>query len=176
METKSPIYAQAKEFAEGVHAVYPDKWLAYNVGRRRAKEWPSQTSLLADLLLPPALAVVQLVRCWSQRAGDEELRVGPRQAGLRLAVHHRECFAESSRRAPSADLPFLLFSSPVFTQTPTSRTSLPRASRRLVLRASDLACRSIPTDVRFFFFSFATLGGHEGLRRPRAAARARDWL
>lgn len=31
METKSPIYAQAKEFAEGVHAVYPEKWLAYNV-------------------------------------------------------------------------------------------------------------------------------------------------
>lgn len=44
METKSPIYAQAKEFAEGVHAVYPDKWLAYNVSRRRAKEWPFQTT------------------------------------------------------------------------------------------------------------------------------------
>lgn len=31
METKSPIYAQAKEFAEGVHAVYPGHWLAYNL-------------------------------------------------------------------------------------------------------------------------------------------------
>lgn len=31
METKSPILAQAKEFAEGVHAVYPEKWLAYNL-------------------------------------------------------------------------------------------------------------------------------------------------
>ncbi|BGP54742.1 hypothetical protein JCM8202_003249 [Rhodotorula sphaerocarpa] len=31
METKSPIYEQAKEFADGVHAVYPDKWLAYNL-------------------------------------------------------------------------------------------------------------------------------------------------
>lgn len=36
METKSPIYEQAKEFADGVHAVYPDKWLAYNVGFGRA--------------------------------------------------------------------------------------------------------------------------------------------
>ena len=31
METKKPIYAQAKEFADGVHAVYPDQWLAYNL-------------------------------------------------------------------------------------------------------------------------------------------------
>lgn len=31
METKSPIMAQAKEFAEGVHAVYPEQWLAYNL-------------------------------------------------------------------------------------------------------------------------------------------------
>ncbi|GAA5892368.1 hypothetical protein JCM5296_003580 [Sporobolomyces johnsonii] len=31
METKSPILAQAKEFAAGVHAAFPDKWLAYNL-------------------------------------------------------------------------------------------------------------------------------------------------
>lgn len=31
METKSPILAQAKEFAHGVHAVYPKQWLAYNL-------------------------------------------------------------------------------------------------------------------------------------------------
>lgn len=31
METKKPIYAQAKEFAEGVHAAYPGHWLAYNL-------------------------------------------------------------------------------------------------------------------------------------------------
>ncbi|KAH9937736.1 isocitrate lyase [Amylocystis lapponica] len=31
METKSPILAQAKAFAEGVHAVYPEQWLAYNL-------------------------------------------------------------------------------------------------------------------------------------------------
>ena len=31
METKKPIYEQAKEFAEGVHAVYPGHWLAYNL-------------------------------------------------------------------------------------------------------------------------------------------------
>jgi isocitrate lyase len=31
METKSPILAQAKEFAEGVHAVHPEQWLAYNL-------------------------------------------------------------------------------------------------------------------------------------------------
>lgn len=31
METKSPILAQAKEFAEGVHSVYPEQWLAYNL-------------------------------------------------------------------------------------------------------------------------------------------------
>ncbi|OBZ68730.1 Isocitrate lyase [Grifola frondosa] len=31
METKKPILAQAKEFAEGVHAAYPQQWLAYNL-------------------------------------------------------------------------------------------------------------------------------------------------
>lgn len=31
METKKPILAQAKEFAKGVHAVYPKQWLAYNL-------------------------------------------------------------------------------------------------------------------------------------------------
>ncbi|CAL1712570.1 unnamed protein product [Somion occarium] len=31
METKSPILAQAREFAHGVHAVYPQQWLAYNL-------------------------------------------------------------------------------------------------------------------------------------------------
>ncbi|KAG8900025.1 isocitrate lyase 1, partial [Tulasnella sp. 403] len=31
METKSPILAQAKEFAQGVHEVHPGKWLAYNL-------------------------------------------------------------------------------------------------------------------------------------------------
>lgn len=31
METKSPILAQAKEFAEGVHAIVPHQWLAYNL-------------------------------------------------------------------------------------------------------------------------------------------------
>ncbi|KAI0953706.1 Isocitrate lyase [Taiwanofungus camphoratus] len=31
METKAPIFAQAKEFAIGVHAVYPEQWLAYNL-------------------------------------------------------------------------------------------------------------------------------------------------
>ncbi|ORX34916.1 isocitrate lyase [Kockovaella imperatae] len=31
METKSPIYAQAKEFAEGVHKERPGQWLAYNL-------------------------------------------------------------------------------------------------------------------------------------------------
>ncbi|CAJ0651439.1 291_t:CDS:2 [Entrophospora sp. SA101] len=31
METAKPIYAQAKEFSEGVHKVYPEKMLAYNL-------------------------------------------------------------------------------------------------------------------------------------------------
>lgn len=31
METKSPILAQAKEFADGVHKVWPQQWLAYNL-------------------------------------------------------------------------------------------------------------------------------------------------
>jgi isocitrate lyase len=31
METKSPILAQAKEFADGVHNVFPHQWLAYNL-------------------------------------------------------------------------------------------------------------------------------------------------
>jgi isocitrate lyase len=31
METKSPIYAQAKEFAAGVHKKRPGHWLAYNL-------------------------------------------------------------------------------------------------------------------------------------------------
>ena len=31
METKKPILSQAKEFADGVHAAYPEQWLAYNL-------------------------------------------------------------------------------------------------------------------------------------------------
>lgn len=31
METKKPILAQAKEFADGVHVAFPGKWLAYNL-------------------------------------------------------------------------------------------------------------------------------------------------
>lgn len=31
METKKPILSQAQEFAHGVHAVYPEQWLAYNL-------------------------------------------------------------------------------------------------------------------------------------------------
>ncbi|KZO93359.1 putative isocitrate lyase [Calocera viscosa TUFC12733] len=31
MESKKPIYEQAKEFAEGVHKVHPGQWLAYNL-------------------------------------------------------------------------------------------------------------------------------------------------
>lgn len=31
METKKPIFDQAKEFAQGVHAAYPGHWLAYNL-------------------------------------------------------------------------------------------------------------------------------------------------
>ncbi|KAF8272825.1 isocitrate lyase [Lactarius quietus] len=31
METKSPILAQAREFAGGVHRIYPEQWLAYNL-------------------------------------------------------------------------------------------------------------------------------------------------
>ncbi len=31
METKQPILAQAREFADGVHKAYPDQWLAYNL-------------------------------------------------------------------------------------------------------------------------------------------------
>lgn len=31
METKKPILVQAQEFAHGVHTVFPDKWLAYNL-------------------------------------------------------------------------------------------------------------------------------------------------
>lgn len=31
METKKPILAQAEEFARGVHAAYPGKWLCYNL-------------------------------------------------------------------------------------------------------------------------------------------------
>ena len=31
METKKPILSQAREFSLGVHAVYPQQWLAYNL-------------------------------------------------------------------------------------------------------------------------------------------------
>jgi len=31
METKKPILSQARQFAAGVHAVYPGQWLAYNL-------------------------------------------------------------------------------------------------------------------------------------------------
>lgn len=47
METKSPILAQAKEFAEGVRAAHPGQWLAYNLSP--SFNWDSAKLSEADM-------------------------------------------------------------------------------------------------------------------------------
>jgi hypothetical protein len=67
METKSPIYAQAKEFAEGVHKARPGQWLAYNLSP--SFNWSAVSSLSprASSLIP-----VQLLRVADQSISAPE--------------------------------------------------------------------------------------------------------
>lgn len=120
---------------------------------------------------PAALAVFQLVRRRSQRAEDEELRLGPRQARLCLAVHHRG----SSRRCPDhaerrrltlcaqlAGLHSNAYISDLFAKG-FAQVGLPRERREGMISDSPWS-------------EFPLTGWHEGLRQRRAVARARDWL
>ena len=54
METKSPILAQAKEFAAGVRAVHKGKWLAYNLSPRSVFRSVGDWSSLLIFSLPTA--------------------------------------------------------------------------------------------------------------------------
>ncbi|CAJ0755559.1 12222_t:CDS:2 [Entrophospora sp. SA101] len=49
METAKPIYAQAKEFSEGVHKVYPEKMLAYNLRDAAGMTDQQIRSFISDL-------------------------------------------------------------------------------------------------------------------------------
>lgn len=60
METKLPIYEQAKEFAEGVKEVYPDKWLSYNLSP--SFNWNSAMTPQEQETYIPRLA--KLGFCW----------------------------------------------------------------------------------------------------------------
>lgn len=64
METKTADLADARQFAEAIHAEFPDQMLAYN------------------------LTIVQLGHHRHDRRGDAALPRGARQNGLRLQLHH----------------------------------------------------------------------------------------
>ncbi|GAA97461.1 uncharacterized protein L969DRAFT_43814 [Mixia osmundae IAM 14324] len=61
METKSPILAQAQEFAAGVKKVYPDQWLAYNLSP--SFNWDA-AGLSADKMESYVWDLGKLGFCW----------------------------------------------------------------------------------------------------------------
>lgn len=106
--------------------------------------WVSAAPLFAMALSdslttgPAALAVVQLVRRRPQRAKDEELRLGPRQARVCLAVHYCGSSSRCPDHAERRRLTLSVRSSPACTRTPTSRTCSRRALPRWVYLANDV--------------------------------------
>ena len=109
METKQPILSQAREFADGVHSVYPDQWLAYNLS-------PSFNWDAAGL-------------------GDNDMKGFVWQLGklgfvwqfitVRLPIHHT-----LSTALVVGSLFTTPYSSVACTRTGTSRTCLQRLSQR----------------------------------------------
>ena len=101
METKSPILAQAREFAHGVHAVYPKQWLAYNLSP--SFNWDA-AGLGPKEMKDYVWELGKLGFCWQFITVSYILIV---------------C------TMPLFD-PFILHSSVVFTQMPTSPTCSPK--------------------------------------------------
>ena len=101
METKSPILAQAREFAHGVHAIYPKQWLAYNLSP--SFNWDA-AGLGPKEMKDYVWELGKLGFCWQFITVSYILIV---------------C------TMPLFD-PFILHSSVVFTQMPTSPTCSPK--------------------------------------------------
>jgi isocitrate lyase len=122
METKQPILAQAREFAEGVHKVHPDQWLAYNLspsfnwdaaglGDKDMKEFVWQLGKLGFvwqfitvrrrfivLRCPMRSGCIRFYGCLAaRRLAFERVHLGPVREGIRERGH------EGVRRAYTAE-------------------------------------------------------------------------
>ncbi|GAO52104.1 isocitrate lyase [Saitoella complicata NRRL Y-17804] len=116
METKKPILSQAREFSEGVHAVWPEQWLAYNLSpsfnwaaaglspeEEKAYIWELgklgfvwQFITLAGLHTT-ALAVDTFARRYAEegmKAYVEMVQEPEREAGVEVLTHQRWSGAE----------------------------------------------------------------------------------
>ena len=121
METKKPIYEQAKEFADGVHAVHPGKWLAYNLSP--SFNW-SAAGLDENQMKSYVWDLGKLGFVWQFIT----VRLAPRSLLSDVAV-----VVIVERSGPRLTLVFPSpHSSPACTRTPTSRTCSPRALQRCV--------------------------------------------
>lgn len=115
METKLPIYEQAKEFAEGVKAVYPNKWLAYNLSpsfnwnsAMSAQEQETYIERLSKLgyvwqfitlagLHTTALAVDNFARDFAQhgmKAYGQDVQAKEIETGVEVVKHQKWSGAE----------------------------------------------------------------------------------
>lgn len=115
METKLPIFDQAKEFAEGVKAKYPDQWLCYNLSpsfnwnsAMSPEEQETYIQRLADLgyiwqfitlagLHTTALAVDNFARDFAKigmRAYGRDVQAKEIEDGVEVVKHQKWSGAE----------------------------------------------------------------------------------
>jgi len=111
METKKPLYAQAEQFSKGVHAVYPEQWLAYNLSpsfnwrsagltAKQEREYIWELGKLGFVwqfitlagLHTTALAVDEFARQYAEygmQAYCEMVQEPEREAGIEVLTHQK---------------------------------------------------------------------------------------
>lgn len=127
METKKPIYEQAKQFSQGVKSVYPEQWLAYNLSpsfnwraagltRQQEREYIWELGKLGFVwqfitlggLHTSALAVDTFARAYAKegmQAYCEIVQEPEREAGVEVLTHQVRSlsFPESRSHFGEAD-------------------------------------------------------------------------
>jgi isocitrate lyase len=111
METKNPIYEQARQFSTGVRSVYPEQWLAYNLSpsfnwraagltRKQERDYIWELGRLGFVwqfitlggLHTTALAVDSFSRAYAEigmEAYCEMVQEPEREAGVEVLTHQK---------------------------------------------------------------------------------------
>ena len=111
METKKPIYDQAKQFSTAVHSVYPEQWLAYNLSpsfnwraaglsRKQERDYIWELGKLGFVwqfitlggLHTTALAVDTFARAYAETGMEaycEMVQEPEREAGVEVLTHQK---------------------------------------------------------------------------------------
>ena len=111
METKKPIYDQAKQFSTAVHSVYPEQWLAYNLSpsfnwraaglsRKQERDYIWELGKLGFVwqfitlggLHTTALAVDSFARAYAETGMEaycEMVQEPEREAGIEVLTHQK---------------------------------------------------------------------------------------